>query len=249
MIFRLAVFEFKRLFATPLAWLTLAVVMFVIGWCFLSRIDIFLQYLPRLRAIDNAPGMTEIIAIGVNHQIAWLLLAVTALFSARCIAEERRSGSLNLALSAPIRTSTFLLGKWFGLLGFLSLIVLLSGLVISTLFLAVSPDQGQILSGLLALFLLMLASSALGIFISTLSQQSLLAALITLMLLAFLWMLGTQVHTNPAHFSLLHYLSLEPHFSQINRGLVSLPDVAYFVLFACCFFGLSVWRLHEEQRG
>lgn len=245
MITLIATREFRSLFSSPLAWLTLAITQFIFAYLFLSRIDLFLQYQPRLRSIDNAPGMTEIILNGLFSNAAILLIVLVPLFTARCFAEERRNGSFALTLSSPVSLLDVVLGKFVGLAGFFCIVLSLLLLLTFALTFGGAIDIGQVFSGFLGLILLTFSAIALGLFISSMSSQSTIAAILTIMLLSFLWIIQWE----NAPVSLVTYLSMEEHFSSLNSGVLASVDVIYFILLTVLFIGLTLWRLDWERNA
>ncbi len=244
MIRTIAVREFKSLFSSPLAWLTLAVLQFLFAWIFFSRIELFLQYQARLRSLDAAPGITEIAASGMFTVAGLVLLIITPLFTSRSLAEERRSGSLKLILSSPVSLTSVVMGKFTGLFGFYLIIILLLALMAFSLRLGGPADIGQIITGILGLILLSITCISIGLFMSSLTAQPTVAAISTFALLFFLWIIKWDVKTGGA---LATYLSLQEHFTSLMSGYLASVDVIYFLLLSILFLSLTIWWLDWER--
>ena len=119
MAFRIAWRELRNLFLSPLAWCVLAVVQFILAWMFLASVEGF-------RGNPSAvAGVTDTVVAGLYSISSIVMLLVVPLLSMRLVAEERRTGSLALLLSAPVRMSEIVLGKYLGLLGFLMIMVVM----------------------------------------------------------------------------------------------------------------------------
>ena len=127
MIATIAWRELRSLFLSPLAWAILAVIQLLIGFMFLARINIVQMYASQLAAMEDAPGVTEIIVPELLGTAAIVLLLVVPLITMRLLAEERRNKTLALLYSAPVSMTEIVLGKYFGVLGFLGIVVLLIG--------------------------------------------------------------------------------------------------------------------------
>src|SRR4051812_44151784 len=125
MIFTIAGKELKALFASPLAWIVLAIVQAITGYAFLRRLDDFLQAQPQLVQLASPPGVTELIAAPHFATSAMVLLFAAPLLGMRLIAEERRNRTMVFLTSAPISTTEIVLGKFLGHAIFLLLIVAL----------------------------------------------------------------------------------------------------------------------------
>ncbi len=236
--------ELSMLFISPLAWILLALIQLVLTWVFLVRLDAFLEIQSQLMQIANPPGITEIIISPVFAMAAIILLMVTPLLSMRLLAEERRNHTLTLLISAPVSMTDIVLGKFLGLMVFfLAVITLIVALSIS-LRLGGALDFGLLLSNTLGLFLVTACFSALGLYISSLTAQPVIAAIGTLGVLLGLWLINLAASEIDGW---LQYFSLLKHFEQFNQGLIDTLSIAYFILFIVTFLVLTIRRLDGER--
>ncbi|MBY0485205.1 ABC transporter permease subunit [Nitrosomonas sp.] len=236
--------ELSMLFISPLAWILLALIQLILTWVFLVRLDAFLEIQSQLMQIANPPGITEIIISPVFAMAAIILLMVTPLLSMRLLAEERRNHTLTLLISAPVSMADIVIGKFLGLMVFfLAVIALIVALSIS-LRLGGALDFGLILSNTLGLFLVTACFSALGLYISSLTAQPIIAAIGTLGALLGLWMFNLAASETDGW---LQYFSLLKHFEQFNQGLIDTLSIAYFILFIVTFLVLTIRRLDGER--
>jgi len=174
---------------------------------------------------------------------------VVPLLTMRIISEERRNHSLTLLLSAPVSMTEIIIGKFFGIMLFLLLMTSLLSLMPLSLLLAGNLDPGHFLSILIALLLLIASFSALGLYLSTLTDQPTVAAIGTYGALLLLWIIdiGSNSVENIEASGLLSYLSMLRHFDALARGIFSSVDVVYFILFICVFLVLSIRRLDTDR--
>jgi ABC-2 type transport system permease protein len=244
MIFTVARKELKTLFATPLAWIVLAVMQFIFAWVFLFQLDQYLQNLPRMQQLANPPGVTEVVVAMVFGFAAIVLLMGVPLLSMRLFSEEHRNQTLTLLLSAPISTTEIVLGKFVGLMAFfLIALALLVGMAASLA--SGGPlDWGLIAANLLGLTLLLAGFSALGLFISSLTQHAVIAAFGSFGALLLLWIINAST-ADPN--SVLNYLSLMRHFDPFNRGLIDTRDLAYLLIFSITFLIFTIRRLDAKR--
>jgi ABC-2 type transport system permease protein len=244
MIRLLALRELRSLFAMPSTWFVFAVLQFILAWFFLARLDAFLEVQPQLAQLANPPGVTSTVSAPMFNTVALLLMMLVPVFTMRLIAEERRNQTLTLLLSSPLSGRHIVLGKFLGLLIFL--VVLMAGvpLMLYTLALGTAIDHGLMLSNLLGLLLLTSSYVALGLYISALTTQPIIAAIGALAVLLGLWLadIGTPSENSPWHLiSPLH------HFQNFNNGLLDSSDAAFFVLFTAVFLILTMKRLHNNR--
>lgn len=249
MIAVLAQREFRTLFVSPLAWSILAVTQFILAFIFAALVESYLERQPQLMMLENVPGITEQIVAPLYGAAAWLLMMIVPLLTMRLVSEERRNHSLTLLLSAPVSMTEIIIGKFFGILSFLILIILLLSLMPLSLLLAGSLDLGHFVLLLIALILLTASFSALGLFLSTITDQPTVAAIGTYGALLLLWIIdiGSQNVTSVEASGLLTYLSMLRHFDALARGVFSTVDIAYFILFITLFLVLSIRRLDAER--
>ena len=239
--------EFKSLFLSPMAWTILAILQFIIAFLFLSQVETFTLLQPKLATIPGAPGITDIIVTPLFGNAAIILLLVTPLLTMRVICEERRNKTLALLLSAPISNSAIIFGKYLALLGLLLLILLLISLMPLSLLAGAELDLGKLLANLMALMLLVMAFSALGLYMSCIAGHPTIAAVATFGSLLLLWIIDWTAGMGSQHSELFEYLSLLKHFQAIQSGLISSVDVVYFLLFIVTFLALSILRLDNDR--
>lgn len=245
MIRLLALRELRSLFAMPSTWFVLAVLQFIFTWFFLEILQSFLDIQPQLAQLANAPGVTITIASPMFNLVTLLLMMLVPMFTMRLIAEERRGHTLALLLSAPLSNRHIVLGKFFGLLAFILLLVSGVPLMLCTLALGTSLDAGLLLSNMLGVLLLAASYVALGLYVSALTTQPVIAAIGALAVLAGLWLadLAAAAENSPWHL-----ISPLYHFRNFNTGLLDSADAAYFVLFTAMFLLLTMKRLQNNRR-
>ncbi|MBI3479134.1 MAG: ABC transporter permease subunit [Nitrosomonadales bacterium] len=245
MIHLLALRELRSLFAMPSTWLILAALQFIFAWFFLARLEAFLEIQPQLAQLANPPGVTATVAAPMFNTVALLLMMLVPMFTMRLIAEERRNQTFALLLSAPLSGCRIVLGKFLGLLVFLLLMMAGVPLMLYTLTLGTALDHGLLLSNMLGLFLLAASYVALGLYISALTTQPIIAALGAFAVLIGLWLadVGAAAENSP-----WHAISPLYHFQNFNNGLLDSGDAAFFVLFTAVFLLLTMKRLHNNRR-
>jgi ABC-2 type transport system permease protein len=239
-IFTIAAREWRGLFLSPLAWVLLAVAQGVLAWVFLLLVRDFQDLQGRLAGLENAPGITDLVAAPLFRVAAWVMLLLVPLLTMRLFSEERRTRTLDLLLSAPVGAPAIVLGKYLGVLALLLSLVVLVGLLPLSLAAGATLDYGKLLAGLLGLSLLAASAAAAGLYISTLTTQPVVAATVTLGLLLALEVVDAAGH-------LFRYLSLLRHYDALLLGLVNSADIAYYLLFATAFLGLAIRRLDDMR--
>jgi ABC-2 type transport system permease protein len=236
----LALRELRSLFTLPSTWWILAVLQFIFAWFFLNNLQSFLDMQPQLAQLANAPGVTTIIGVPLFNMVALLLMMLTPMFTMRLIAEERRNQTLSLLLSSPLSIRQIVLGKFIGLLIFLCVMVCGIPLMIGSLSVGTHLDYGLLLSNVLGLLLLIASYVAVGLYISSLTAQPIIAAIGALAVLVGLWLADLAA---TAEISPWHFISPWHHFQSFSTGLLDSGDAIFFLLFTSMFLLLTIKRL------
>jgi ABC-2 type transport system permease protein len=244
MIRVIAMKELRLLFASPLAWVILAFLQLILAWIFMSRLQVFLDVQPQVAMMPTAPGLTEIIAAPVFGTASFVVLMVVPLLSMRLIAEERRNQTLPFLMSAPVSITQIVLGKFSALLWFLALAIGLIVVMSLSLYLGGRLDLGLLAANALGLLLLFGSFAAVGLYLSCLTAQPLIAAIGTFALLLGLWLI--DISTNDPD-SVLHVLSLIKHFDSFAKGIIAVKDVVYYIAVIVLFLLLSIRRLDADR--
>jgi ABC-2 type transport system permease protein len=245
MILNIARKEIKSLFASPMGWVILALLQFVFGTFFLIGIDQYFQTMSGMMRPEERVGVTEFVGRNVFGIASFVMLFAVPLLSMRLISEERRQQTLSFLFSAPLSLTEIVLGKFFGLMSFLTIVIALLGAMMSSLHLWSDIDFGFVGSNVLGLWLLVASFSALGVYVSSLTQQPVVAGIITFVALFALLILDHFFAGDPN--SPFAYLSLMRHFEPFARGLLDTRDLAYFLLFIITFLTLTVRRLDADR--
>ncbi len=245
MILTIAIREFKALFLSPVAWSLLAVLQFILAYLFLKQVETFMVLQPKLAAIPNSPGLTDIVVPPLFGNAAIILLLAVPLLTMRLIAEERRNKTLPLLLSAPLTNAEIILGKFLGCLGLLVIVIGLVTAMPLSLLLGGELDFGKLSANVLALLMLVSALTATGLYLSCITQHPVVAGIGSFGLSLVLWLLDTGSQMRDHRNEWLEYLSLLRHFQNLQSGLINSVDVVYFLVFISGFLLLSIRSLDK----
>ena len=227
--------ELRAYFVSPVAWLVAA--FFVCLWGILFAAIVLQGREAVLRPLLS------------NLSITFLLGA--PLITMRLIAEEARSGTLELLLTQPIREVELVLGKYISSVIFLLFLLALTLYFPLLLQIFGNPDRGPMMSGYLGVFLQWLAFLAIGLVASSLSQNQIVAAVITFVVLLVLWLsdilAGSVLSGIPAEVA--RYISMTRRFEDLSRGVIDTKDIIFFlsVVVGCLFISTQIitsrrWR-------
>ncbi|HEX5677377.1 MAG TPA: Gldg family protein [Alcanivorax sp.] len=177
-----------------------------------------------------------------------LLIFLVAAMTMRGWSEEKRSGTLELLLTAPRSSLELVAGKFLGCLGLVAVSVLLTAPIPITVALLGPLDWGPVLGGYLATFLLASAYIAMGLWISSLTENQIISLIGTLLLGLALYLLGSPPLTQLAGrgvSELLTSLGTGARFDSITRGVLDARDLVYYLSLTAVFLALNVLSLER----
>jgi ABC-2 type transport system permease protein len=138
-------------------------------------------------------------------------------------------------------------GKFLGVTLFLYLLLLMLMAMPLSLSVGTSLDLGKLAAGMLGLALLFASFAAIGVFMSSLTEQPVVAAVSTFGLLLLLWIIDWTGSAETQVSELFRYLSLQSHLQSFLKGLFSSADVVYYLLLIATFLILGIRRLDQQR--
>jgi len=228
----IALREFKSYLASPMAYVVTGIFLVLTGFLF---------------SISSATYFETSIR-GFLGTGSLLLLLLASVLTMRLLAEERKMGTLELLLTAPVRGSEVIVGKFLGSLGILTAMLALTFYYPIILMWFGDPDWGPIATGYLGLFLLGSASLAVGLFASSLTSNQIVAAVVAGGILFALWFLGMAADLLPeALGEVIGYFSLSHYFPDLMRGVIDTRGIIYYLSITVLFLFLAIRSLESSR--
>lgn len=223
--------ELLATFGSPIAYTVAAVFLLVLGYTF--SLTLFATKVANL--------------IYIFHQMYVLTILLVPALTMRAFAEERRHDTLELLLTAPVGE------VWIVLAKFLAVFALVLGIYLGAVVYAIVldahgvPDWGPIASGYLAIVCHATLIVAIGLLMSSLTENQVVAAALTMGTVLMLWFADSVSYLLPSPLDLLAInLSLIGHFRPMVTGSVFVSDIGYFVTLALLALFLTTRRLVER---
>ena len=206
--------ELLAYFISPIAYMVSAVFLLIAGYLF------------SLILIQSQQATME----GLFFNIMVVLIFVVPLLTMRLLADEQKTGTLEILLTAPVRDWEVVLGKYLAAMGMFG-VMLACTLYFPFILWRVggSPDWGPILTGYLGLLLLTSAMMAIGTLTSAVTENQIVAAVLGFGILLLLWLIDAAGNIATGSASVLTYLSLPTHYNDFARGAINLEDVVYYL--------------------
>ncbi|MGA6949688.1 MAG: ABC transporter permease [Candidatus Sulfotelmatobacter sp.] len=231
--------ELHSYFVSPVAYILPTMFGVIFGFFFWNALGIFV-----IEGMEmQMRGQT--FPMDLNEQIIRPLLSnagVIGLFfipmiTMRLFAEEKRTGTIELLATSPIRDLEIIVGKWLAALVLYSCMLLFTALNFAFLFKYGNPDWKPLAIGYLGLLLQAGALLAIGTFISTLTKNQIIAGAATFGVELLLWVVGWVGEYETATWAhVLSYLSITSHFDSFSRGVLDSKDAVFYL--AAIFLGL-----------
>jgi ABC-2 type transport system permease protein len=247
MIFTIARREITSMFLSPLAWVILGVIQIVLGFMFLAQLDNYAILQPQLLRLENTPGVTDIVVAPLFQLAAIILLMIMPLITMRSFAEEKRNKTLSLLISSPLSMTEIVLGKFLGLFLFVLILVSLLMLMPLSLYLGTALDTGKLVSIYLSMLLLLGSFAAIGLYLSSLTDNQTVAAVSTFGALLMLWIIDWVGETIGDGQSVATYLSIVQHHQGMLEGVFNSSDLAYYLILIVTFLVLTIRQLDRER--
>jgi ABC-2 type transport system permease protein len=240
-IWTIAKRELNAYFVSPIAY----VILFIT----LLTLSIFFYYLEILNAVNSQGFIPDIKVVFQLLVFPLFFLAVPAI-TMRTLAEENKTGTLELLLTAPVRDWELIVGKWLGSILFFIIILAITSIYPFILNTIVEPgiDPGVVIGGYLGIILLTSAMCAIGVCISSLFNNQIAALFTILGVLILFWIIGIPGQLIEGWGGeLLRYLSFsDRYYATFLNGIIELRDVIFFLSFTV--LGLFLGAVSLEVR-
>jgi ABC-2 type transport system permease protein len=214
--------EYSQYFNSPIAYVVALIIFLILGIIFYANIL-------AASAQQFAPDITIVVG-----PLVTLFLFSTPAITMRSLAEEQRTGTMELLLTAPLRDAELVIGKWLGAFLFSLTIIVISLVFPLILNHIISPgiDQGMMVAAYLGLILLSATFIAIGVAVSSLFSNQIAAFFAGLGILIVSWMISypVQAASSSTGGQILTYLDLSQHFyNTFFAGVIQLQDIVYYL--------------------
>ena len=169
--------------------------------------------------------------------IALISLFTLPAITMRLYSEEKKQGTVELLYTTPVTSLQIIMGKFFAGIAFYFVLLIPTMFFQSLLFVYGDPEFLPVLSGYLGLLLLGSAFISIGLFISTMTENQIIAAIAGFATSLLLWVVGWGAnYAGPTLSPVLQYISIINHFEDFAQGVIDSAHVVYYILFS--FFGI-----------
>lgn len=240
--------EMGHYFVSPVAYVFIGIFLFLSAYFFNFFLTVVSQQAMQMELQGMQFGMPQQVDVPSEVMRAFfgllstLILFFTPILTMGIFAEERKRGTMELLMTSPISEVQIVLGKFFASLTLYAIMLLPTATYLAFIFLRSepAPPWRMLLAGYAGIMLLGGALLALGEFISSLTENQLIAAVLTFAAFLFVWVLDLGRNASGGVGSVLQYLSVIRHYDDFTKGIVDTSSLIYYASFIVFFVFLTV---------
>ena len=235
--------EFNAYFTSPVAYVVIGIFMILSSLMFFFNVQWY--YNASYSMFQNpynaqSLNLIEDFLRPLFANLSVILLFIVPVITMRCFAEEKKSGTFELLLTYPVSDTSIILGKFAAAIMFFLVMMILTLFFPIYLMVVSDPEIGPILSSYLGFFLLGATFIAMGVFVSSTTENQIISALGAFGLNLILWIVGwVNPTTEGISNKVFQYLSIIEHFDPMTQGILNTKDIVYFLSMIFIFIFLT----------
>src|SRR5438067_2259186 len=232
--------ELRSYFASPIAYIVIGFWALLYGYFFVFILNIFVRNSMQMGQFgmgQQSMNVNQQLIRPLLQNVTIMILFVMPMVTMRTYAEEKRSGTIELLLTSPLTDFQIIMGKFLGAMALYGVMLLLTMIHIGLLFVYGRPEWKPILTAYLGLLLLGGCFISLGLLISSLTKNQIVAGMVTFAVFLLLWIITwIGSFSGPTVDQLTQYLSIIDHLDDFSKGVVDTKHLIYYLSFIT--FGL-----------
>jgi ABC-2 type transport system permease protein len=222
--------ELRSYFASPIAYILIGFFLLPFGVFFYLYLDLFVKKSMEMAQYGGPVNVNQQVIRLVLQNASVIILFIMPMITMRTYAEEKRSGSIELLLTSPITDMEIILGKFFGALGVYTAMLSVTLLYMAILFVYGNPEWRPLVAGYLGLLLMGGAFVALGLMISSTTNNQIVAGVVTFVVFLLFWIIGWFADSaGPTVGAITRWLSITEHFDDFSKGIIDTKHVLYYL--------------------
>jgi ABC-2 type transport system permease protein len=240
--------EVKAYFDTPIAYIFIGFFALLFGYFFVALLSFFTSQSMQMAMMGGGGA-----SLNINQQLItplFLNTSVIALFilptiTMRTYSEEKRSGTIELLLTSPLTDFQIIMGKFLGAMLLYAAILAVTLIHMGILFIYGKPEVWPVVTGYLGLLLMGGCFISVGLLISSLTKNQIVAAMVTFAVFLLLWVVDwISSFTSPTLQQILMYVSITQHLDDFTKGVLDTKHLIYYASFIA--FGLFLTQRSVE---
>jgi ABC-2 type transport system permease protein len=244
--------ELRAYFVSPIAYIVIGVFSIVFGLSYIGILDWFVRQGMQMGDLgmggpQNMNVNQQLIRPAMLNVLVFFLLLLP-LITMRTYSEEKRSGTIELLLTSPLTDLEIVLGKFLGAMALYCAMLLVTVIHFGLLFRFGSPDLKPLAAAYLGLLLFGGCFVSVGLFISSLTKNQIVAGAVTFCVFLVLWIINwISQSVGPPADAVLNYLSMTEHLDDFVKGVIDTKHLVYYCSFIAFGLFLTVRSLDTER--
>ena len=243
--------ELRGYFTSPIAWTMMGLFALIFAVFYVLYLNSFVE--ESLRSMGGQFGPQP---VNVNQRLirpvlsnaSVIVLFLLPMVTMRTYSEEKRSGTIELLLTSPLKDVEIVLGKFLGAIGLYAALIAVTLIYVSVLFLYGNPEPMPVLSGYIGLFLLGSCFISMGLFISSTTKNQVVAGTATFVFALLFWIIGWASEMAWDWLGpILQYLSITTHFEDFSKGIIDTKHVVFYLSFITFWLFLTLKSVDSER--
>jgi ABC-2 type transport system permease protein len=244
--------ELKAYFSGPIAYIVIGLWALLYGYFFVA----ILSYFVRQSMQMGQMGMQGPQAMNLNQQlirpllqnVLILILFLMPMVTMRSYSEEKRSGTIELLLTSPLTDFQIILGKFLGAMALYACMLAVTLIHVGLLFVYGRPEWKPIVTAYVGLLLMGGCFISLGLFISSLTKNQIVAGMVTFAVFLLLWIITwIGSFSGPTADKVTQYLSIVDHYDDFGKGVIDTTHFVYYISFITFGLFLTAKSVDSER--
>jgi ABC-2 type transport system permease protein len=240
--------ELRSYFASPIAYVIIGLFALLFSRFFYAYLMVFVQRSSGMMGGGGANNINQEMIRYVLMNSAVIILFVMPMITMRTYSEEKRSGTIELLLTSPLTDLEIIVGKFLGAMGLYCAMLAVTVAYMGILFYYGNPEWRPVVAGYLGLLLLGGCFISVGLLISSLTKNQIVAGVITFAVFLMLWIINWSAdQSGPTMRAVLNHLSIIDHFDDFARGIIDTKHVVYYLSFITFGLFLTAKSVDSER--
>jgi ABC-2 type transport system permease protein len=242
--------EIRSYFASPIGYIVIGFFALLYGWFYINMLNYFVGQSMQASLGGGAQPMNvnQVMIRPLLQNVTILLLFLMPMVTMRSYSEEKRSGTIELLLTSPVSDLEIIVGKFLGALALWAIALAVSLIHIALLFAYGRPEWQPIVTAYLGLLLMGGCFISLGLFISSLTRNQIVAGMVTFAVFLLLWVItwiGSAA--GPQAEKVTQYLSIVDHYDDFGKGVLDTTHFIYYLSFITFGLFLTAKSVDSER--
>ena len=241
--------ELKSYFSSPIAYIAIGLWALLYGYFFFAILNFFVRQSMQMSQFGpQSMNLNQQLIRPLLQNVTILILFLMPMVTMRTYSEEKRSGTIELLLTSPITDLDIILGKFLAAMGLYCAMLLVTLINIAILFRLGNPEWRPIAAGYLGLLLMGGCFISVGLLISSLTKNQIVAGFVTFAVFLMLWVINWLADSSgPTGQAVLSFLSITDHFDDFTKGIIDTKHLAYYLSFITFGLFLTAKSVDSER--